>query len=207
MGSGYSPSHRAGGQGAAAPRLATLPFRAEDASRGAREPELRRHTERPGCEPPAGRGRVGAAGRGGGLGAGPSGLRAGARPGKLERTPQPPGGIYSLPRPCRLRGVRLASSLAHSLGSCHRSAGAAQGSPRAGEPASGGEREGANRGERGRAPAPPLPCRPAALPSCCHRSAPSLAHTWETWEGAGAECGTSGAARASSGGRRRKKRK
>ena len=71
--------------------------------------------------------------------------------------------------PRRLPGARLARSLAQSvaLGSCHRSAGAAPGSPRAGEPANRRRgREGAREG--GSEGAPRLSLCPAARPSCCH---------------------------------------
>lgn len=116
-------------------------------------------------------GRAGAEGGGrGGVGAGPRRLRGARRgSGGPAWSAGPPGVICMLSQaPRRLPGARLARSLAQSvaLGSCHRSAGAAPGSPRAGEPANRRRgREGGSPGgrERGRAPALPLPRRPPFL--------------------------------------------
>lgn len=89
--------------------------------------------------------------------------RAGSGPapaqGSWSGLRRPPGG--NLLAATARAGSGACSSLAHSLalGSCHRSAGTAQGSPRAGEPASRGGREqtGGNEG------APWLSLCPAAL--------------------------------------------
>lgn len=94
----------------------------------------------------------------------------------------------------RLRAdTRARGSLARSLalGFCRRSAGADPESLRAGESPSWRGREGTREG--GSEGAPRLSVGPAARPSCYPRSAPGpRSHTWETWDGAGAACGTSG---------------
>lgn len=137
------------------------------------------------CEPPCGcegvwvrRGRVLGAGRG-------AGARRDSGAGAVSAGP--PGVIYWLSRP--RAGSWACSSFSGSLAlrSCHCSAGTAQGNPREGEPASQGGRDqgGGNEG------APRLSLGRVARPSCCHRSAPSPDHTWETWDNVGAACGTS----------------
>ena len=117
--------------------------------------------------------------------------RAGEAAAAPRGRPAPRRVICMLSRP--RADSRARGSLAHSLalGFCHRSAGAAPESLRAGESPSWRRREGTREG--GSEGAPRLSVGPAARPSCYPRSASGpRCHTWETWDGAGAACGTSG---------------
>lgn len=167
----------------------------------------RREAERGRAPGSATEGAGGPAGAGARWGRKPGGSRAGEgdstappAPGRARakrRRPlvvgRPPGGSFACCHGPALTPGRAARSLARSLalGFCHRSAGAAPESPRAGESPSWRGREGTREG--GSEGAPRLSVGPAARPSCCPRSTPGpSSHTWETWDGEGAACGTSG---------------
>lgn len=158
--------------------------RAEGGRAGPGSPESRRRCEpRCGCEGAWVR-RAGSWGQDG----------AGLRPepaGKAtqERSlPAPRGSFTGCHGPVRAPG-RAAHSLAHSRSP---PATVPPAEPRgtrerASQRAGGGRDQGG--GNEG---APRLSLGRAARPSCCHRSAPSPDHTWETWDNVEAACGTLG---------------
>ncbi|XP_068388768.1 serine/arginine repetitive matrix protein 3-like [Eschrichtius robustus] len=216
------PARRARDRGgAAAPSGGSRGFLAEDAPEAAREPELRRRRARGGREGwaglPAAQARVRAAlrARGAGRGWGRGQDRAGSREhaggsGGLAWAGGPPGVICILSRR-RGDSWRAARLLAHSR-SAPAIAPPAQprgarylASPRAGE----GGREPGREGARARPGSPSAP--PPALPATTGPPR-APAYTWETWDGSGASCGTSGGRprpgeEVGGGERRRKRRK
>lgn len=146
------------------------------------------------------RGRVGAAGRSGGLGAGPSWLGAlacrGSGAGAVSASPQ--GVIYMLSRPPA--GSRACSSLTRSLalGSYHLSAATAQRSLREGERASEQGREGAKEEGTRTRPGSPSALLPALPSATGPPRAPLTLGKLRT--ALGPRVAPRGAARASSGG-------